>query len=112
MTVGAADGDPSVFEWLSERFQGGSRVFGNLIKEQHAKMRETDFTGFWPAATTDKGGPAGRMVRRAEWPRHYHAVDCFTCQTMELGDSDPFFRYESWQKRRERPGEHGFAGAG
>ena len=62
----ANDGDVSVLEWLTQRFQCRSREQRQFVQEQHAAMRETHFTGTWPAASTNQTSGGYRMMRRAK----------------------------------------------
>ena len=65
--IAAREIDGPFFERLTKLFQHAAWEFGQLIHEQNALMRETDFA--WPrtaAAAADQTGVGDRMVRCTE----------------------------------------------
>ena len=53
------------FERLSEQIEDGSLELGQLVKKQHAEVRQADFAGPDAQTASHERGHRGAMVRRA-----------------------------------------------
>jgi hypothetical protein len=64
--VGTSDGDDVVFEGLAEGFEGVAGELGEFVEEEDAAVGEGDLAGAGNCPTTDDGGGARGVVRRAD----------------------------------------------
>ena len=111
--IGARHRDFAGFQRLTQRIQNAHIEFRQLIKKQHAIMRERDFAGPRAQAAAGQRRHAGGMMRRAKGaPVGQRAILDFTGDGGDHRHFQQFGGGERGKNRGQARGEHGFARAG
>jgi hypothetical protein len=107
----AADRDEAVLERLAHGLERIAAELRQLVEEQHAEMRERDFTGPHVGAAAEQTRGRARVVRRAQRSR-FGTRQREARRGVHLQDREALGRRRRWQDARHPAQQGTLAGAG